>query len=99
MDKFLIKNAKQNNGLDLLINNNIEHKNNVKRKDLSDKLDVFKDIMINKIKNFDPIEKNNSNFNYMLKLMWLEYLTENLTIEKECQIYNSLNLKYDSNEI
>ena len=93
MDQFIIKNSSNTMGLDSLTVYNKSKQIQVNNKNINEKLNNFNLFINDKLNNFNPTDKSTNNINYMLKLMWFEYLTHNLTIKKEHELYNCLDLK------
>lgn len=97
MDRFINKNVDTNLGLDFLNNvNDVKNSKILEKKILDRKLEEFKKNLSDKIKDFNPFNKQSKNnkLNYMIKIMWIEFLTENLTEEKECELYGILDFNY-----
>lgn len=97
MDRFINKNVDTNLGLDFLNNvNDVKNSKILEKKILDRKLKEFKKNLSDKIKDFNPFNKQSKNnkLNYMIKIMWIEFLTENLTEEKECELYGILDFNY-----
>jgi hypothetical protein len=96
MDKYIGKNPTDNIGLDLLANTKKlkRFKNETESINISydTKLRDFKDILINRIERFDPLKSPKDNFDNSIKLQWLDYITSNLTCEKQAEVYNLLGL-------
>jgi hypothetical protein len=99
MDKYIDKNPTNNMGLDLLANTKKlkRYMNNNNNEEISisynTKLRDFKDILINRIERFDPLKQPKDNFDNNIKLQWLDYITNNLTNEKQVEVYNILGLE------
>lgn len=99
MDKYIDKNSRTNMGLDLLANTKKLKRYNKNNCDnditisYDTKLRDFKDILINRIERFDPLKNPRDNFDNNIKLQWLDYITNNLTTEKQAEVYNMLGLE------
>jgi len=98
MDKYIDKNPTNNMGLDLLANTKkLKRYMNNNNEEISisynTKLRDFKDILINRIERFDPLKHPKDNFDNNIKLQWLDYITNNLTNEKQVEVYNILGLE------
>ena len=99
MDKYIDKNPTNNMGLDLLANTKKlkRYMNGSNNEEISisynTKLRDFKDILINRIERFDPLKQPKDNFDNNIKLQWLDYITNNLTNEKQVEVYNILGLE------
>ena len=97
MDKYIDRNPQSNLGLDLLANNNKLRKNHENSDTLiiryDTKLKDFKDIIRNRIDRFDPLKNSKDSYDNSIKLMWLEFITNSLTIEKQTEVYNMLGLE------
>jgi len=98
MDKFIDKNPTNNMGLDLLANTKKlkRYMNGNSNDEISisynTKLRDFKNILINRIERFDPLKQPKDSFDNNIKLQWLDYITNNLTNEKQAEVYNILGL-------
>lgn len=99
MDKFLNKNPDNNLGLDLLVDikkmrkkgkieiDNIQYKT---------KLNDFKDYLRAKIDRFNPMIEGDT-IDSLVRNIWIHYLINKSTMEKQIQIYNQLNIEnYES---
>ena len=97
MDKYVNKNSDFNHGLDLIAKLDYVNRNKIKKNDLDHKLIEFKKLITMKLDNFTPTikNKNNSFIDSLLKTMWIDYLTRNITNEKEVNLYHMLNFEYD----
>ncbi len=97
MDKYIDRNPESNLGLDLLANNNKLRKNHENTDTLNIRYDTklkdFKDIIRNRIDRFDPLKNSKDSYDNSIKLMWLEFITNSLTIEKQTEVYNMLGLE------
>ena len=97
MDKYIDRNPQSNLGLDLLANNNKLRKNHENSDTLNIRYDTklkdFKDIIRNRIDRFDPLKNSKDSYDNNIKLMWLEFITNSLTIEKQTEVYNMLGLE------
>ena len=97
MDKYIDRNPQSNLGLDLLANNNKLRKNHENSDTLNIRYDTklkdFKDIIRNRIDRFDPLKNSKDSYDNSIKLMWLEFITNSLTIEKQTEVYNMLGLE------
>tara|TARA_B100000963_G_C22608791_1_gene663873 strand:- start:1413 stop:1709 length:297 start_codon:yes stop_codon:yes gene_type:complete len=97
MDKYIDRNPESNLGLDLLANNNKLRKNHENSDTLNIRYDTklkdFKDIIRNRIDRFDPLKNSKDSYDNSIKLMWLEFITNSLTIEKQTEVYNMLGLE------
>ena len=97
MDKYIDRNPNSNLGLDLLANNNKLRKNHDNSDTLNIRYDTklkdFKDIIRNRIDRFDPLKNNKDSYDNSIKLMWLEFITNSLTLEKQTEVYNILGLE------
>ena len=97
-DKYIDKNPTNNMGLDLLANTQKlkRYMTGTNNEEISisynTKLRDFKDILINRIERFDPLKQPKDNFDNNIKLQWLDYITNNLTNEKQAEVYNILGL-------
>ena len=97
MDKYVNKNSDLNNGLDMLGEFNYINRNKKKKDNFDEKLVEFKKLVISRLDNFNPLIKNkNNNFiDNILKSMWIEHITKNITKEKEINLYHMLNFDTD----
>ncbi len=97
MDRYVNKNTDLNNGLDMIGEFNYLNRNKKKRDNFDEKLVEFKKFVLSRVDNFNPLNRNkNNNFvDTMLKSIWIEYVTKNLTPEKEVNLYHMLNFQID----
>ena len=98
MDRYIDKNPSTNIGLDLLANSKKLKRYNCNSEEAikvsyDTKLRDFKDILINRIERFDPLKNPKDNFDNNIRLQWLDYITNNLTSEKQAEVYNMLGLE------
>ena len=98
MDRYIDKNPSTNIGLDLLANTKKLKRYNANSEEAikvsyDTKLRDFKDILINRIERFDPLKNPKDNFDNNIRLQWLDYITNNLTTEKQAEVYNMLGLE------
>lgn len=97
MDKYIDRNPNSNLGLDLLANNSKLRKNHGENDTLNIRYDTklkdFKDIIRCRIDRFDPLKNSKDSYDNAIKLMWLEFITNSLTIEKQTEVYNILGLE------
>ena len=99
MDRYINKNPDNNLGLDLLVDlkkirrrgkleiDNVQYKT---------KLNDFKDFLRSKIDRFDPMTEGDTTDSF-IRNIWIHYLINKSTMEKQVIIYNQLNIEnYDS---
>ena len=79
MDKFIVKNPENNNGLEFIGNCIIENKKDEKK---NIQLQTFKQILYSKIDKFNPSKMNNNEIDNTIQLLWYNYVFNELTQEQ-----------------